>query len=133
MRTFQCLLFVLKRSRICYYITYMTVTLRILWRLIFKRNALFYTILHYLFMLSFYFIFVLCFQWMFFNSVKEINRLRKEIYKLLSKRMSNTYFKVGIEEKWGTQIFDFPILKISLPDQFLRSSNSRKYHWILGV
>ena len=27
------------------------------------------------------------FQWMFFNSVKEINRLRKEINRLLSKGM----------------------------------------------
>ena len=30
-----------------------------------------------------------CFQWMFFNSIKEINRLRKEINRLLSKEMSN--------------------------------------------
>ena len=66
---------------------------------------------------------------MFFNSVKEINRLRKEIYRLLSKRMSNTYFKVAIEKKWGNQILDFPSLKISFPDQFLRSSNSRKL-WV---
>ena len=34
---------------------------------------------------------------MFFNSVKEINRLRKEINMLLSKGMSNIYFKVTIE------------------------------------
>ena len=34
---------------------------------------------------------------MFFNSVKEMNRLRKEINKLLSKGMSNIYLKVTIE------------------------------------
>ena len=48
---------------------------------------------------------------MFFNSVKEINRLRKEIYRLLSERMSNTYFKVAIEKKWGNQILDFSKFK----------------------
>ena len=34
---------------------------------------------------------------MFFNSVKEINRLGKEINRLLSKGMSNIYIKVTIE------------------------------------
>ena len=32
-----------------------------------------------------------------FNSIKEINRLRKEINRLLSKEMSNIYLKVTIE------------------------------------
>ena len=32
-----------------------------------------------------------------FNSVKEINRLRKEIHRLLSKGMPNIYLKVTIE------------------------------------
>ena len=32
------------------------------------------------------------------NSVKEINRLRKEINKLLSKGMSNIYLKVTVEK-----------------------------------
>ena len=36
---------------------------------------------------------------MFFNSIKEINRLRKEINRLLSKEMSNIYLKVTIQEK----------------------------------
>ena len=36
---------------------------------------------------------------MFFNSIKEINRLRKEINRLLSKGMWNIYLKVTIEEK----------------------------------
>ena len=36
---------------------------------------------------------------MLFNSIKEINRLRKEINRLLSKGMSNIYLKVTIEEK----------------------------------
>ena len=34
---------------------------------------------------------------MFFNSSKEINRLRKETNRLLSKGMSNIYLKVTIE------------------------------------
>ena len=49
---------------------------------------------------------------MFFNSVKEINRLRKEINRLLSKRMSNIYLKVTIDEKIGrSQNLDFLGLK----------------------
>ena len=36
---------------------------------------------------------------MFFNSVKEMNRLKKEINRLLSKEVSNIYSKVTIEEK----------------------------------
>ena len=31
-----------------------------------------------------------------FNSIKEINRLRKEVNKLLSKGMSNIYLKVNL-------------------------------------
>ena len=34
---------------------------------------------------------------MFFNSIKEINRLRKEINRLLSKEMSNICLKVTIK------------------------------------
>ena len=36
---------------------------------------------------------------MFFDSIKEINRLRKEINRLLSKGMSNTCLKVSIVKK----------------------------------
>ena len=36
---------------------------------------------------------------MFFSSVKEINRLRKEINRSLSKGMSNNYLTVSIKEK----------------------------------
>ena len=35
---------------------------------------------------------------MFINSIKEINRLRKEINTLLNKEMSNIYLKVTIEK-----------------------------------
>ena len=49
---------------------------------------------------------------MFFNSVKEINRLRKEMNRLLSKGMSNIYLKVTTEEKnWRSQNFDCLALK----------------------
>ena len=34
---------------------------------------------------------------MFFNSIKKINRLRKEIFELLSKGMASIYLKVTIE------------------------------------
>ena len=45
---------------------------------------------------------------MFFNLIKEINRLRKEINRLLSEKMSNIYLKVTIEEKnWRSQNFNF--------------------------
>ena len=51
---------------------------------------------------------------MLFNSIKEINRL-------LSKVMSNIYFKVTIEKKWRSENFYFVSLK-SLPSgQFLGS------------
>ena len=39
---------------------------------------------------------------MFFSSIKEINRLLKEINGLLSKGMSNIYLEVTIEKKWHT-------------------------------
>ena len=60
---------------------------------------------------------------MFFNSVKEINRLEKEINRLLSKGMSNIYSQVTIEKEWLTQNFDFKSLKSWSPGQFLGSSN----------
>ena len=56
---------------------------------------------------------------MFFNSIKEINRLTKEIKWLLSKGMSNIYLKVTIEEKnRHSQNFDFLDLKNLSPGQF---------------
>ena len=63
---------------------------------------------------------------MFFSSIKEINRL-------ISKRMSNIYLKVTIEKNWHSENFDFLSLKSSSPVQFLRSSNSRRYHWIFKL
>ena len=49
---------------------------------------------------------------MFFNSIKEINRLRKEINRLLSKGMSNIYLKKSYYgEKRRSQNFDFISLK----------------------
>ena len=50
--------------------------------------------------------------------MKEINRLLKEINRLLTKGMSNIYLKVPTE-----------LLRKSLsPGQFLESFNSRRYH-----
>ena len=48
---------------------------------------------------------------MFYNSIKEINRLKKETNRLLSKGMSNIYLKVTIEKRSHTQNCDFKSLK----------------------
>ena len=73
------------------------------------------------------------FWWMFFNSIKETNRLRKEINRLISKGMPNIYLTVTIEKSWLSQNFDFRNLKDLLPSQFLGSSNSSRYHWNLKL
>ena len=57
---------------------------------------------------------------MFFNPIKEINRLT-------SKRMSNIYLKGAIDENWRSQNLDFLSLKKLSQGQFLGSSNSRRY------
>ena len=44
---------------------------------------------------------------MLFNSVKKINRLRKEINRLLSKGMSNIYLKVTTETLSKLRFFGF--------------------------
>ena len=72
------------------------------------------------------------FQWMFFPSVKQIGGLRKEINRLLSKGMSNNYLKVTKKNR-RSQKFDFLNLKNLSPVQFLGSSNSGRYHWILKL
>ena len=49
---------------------------------------------------------------MLFNSIKEMNRLRKKINRLLSKGMSNIYLKITTEEKNSrSQNLDFLDLK----------------------
>ena len=48
---------------------------------------------------------------MFFSSIKERSRL-------ISKEMSNIYFKVTIEKNWCSQNFGFLILKNSFTGQF---------------
>ena len=40
-----------------------------------------------------------------FNLIKEINRVRKEMNRLLSKGMSNLYIEVTIEKNWNSQSF----------------------------
>ena len=55
---------------------------------------------------------------MFFSSIKELNRLLKEINRLLSKEMPNIYLKVTIRKKWRTQNFNFTSIKSSSPGQF---------------
>ena len=65
---------------------------------------------------------------MFFNLINGINRLIKEINRLLSKGMSVSYLKVSIEKNWLSQNFNFSSLKNLLPGHFLGSSNSRRYY-----
>ena len=70
---------------------------------------------------------------MFFNPVKKMNKLKKEIIKLLNKKMPNIYLKVTIEKKWCTQNGGFQNLKSSSPGQFLGISHSRRYLWIFKI
>ena len=63
---------------------------------------------------------------MFFNSVKEINRL-------LSKGMTNIYLKVTIKKNWRSQNLDFLSLGNLSRGQFLGSSNSGRFHWTLKL
>ena len=70
---------------------------------------------------------------MVFTSIKETNRLRKEVDRLLSKGMSNIYLKVSIEKNWRSQTFDFLSLKHLSPGQILGISNLPRYHWILKL
>ena len=56
---------------------------------------------------------------MFFNSIKKISRVRKEINRLLSKVMWNIFLKIAIKDKnWRSQNFDFLGLKILSLGQF---------------
>ena len=61
---------------------------------------------------------------MLFSSNKDMNRL-------ISKAMSIIYLKVTIEKKWRSRNFDFLSLKNLTLGQFLESSNSRRYNWVL--
>ena len=63
---------------------------------------------------------------MFFSSIKGIN-------KLISKGIPSIYLKITAEKNWRSQNFDFLIFKNLLLDQFLESSNSRRYHWIFKL
>ena len=100
--------------------------LRIYWRLVFGKvprfSRLWLWVGNYI-----YFEFTpASFQWMFFNLVKEINRL-------IRKGMSNIYLKVTIEKNWRSQNFDFPSFENLSPGQLLGSSYSRTYYWILKI
>ena len=59
------------------------------------------------------------------NSIKEINRSIKEINRLLSKGISNIYWKLTTKKIWRSQNFGFLILKNLSPGQLLGSSNLR--------
>ena len=67
---------------------------------------------------------------MLFNSIKQINRLKKEVNRVFSKGMSNINLKVTIEKKWRTPNLDFLILKSSSTNKgrFLGNLNLRRYY-----
>ena len=60
-----------------------------------------------------------------FNSVKEINRLRKEIDTLLSKGKSNSYLKVTIKPFTKLRFSGY---KKFVTRSVMGSSNSCRYH-----
>ena len=66
------------------------------------------------------------FWWVFLRSIKQINRL-------ISKGISNIYLSSSYWKNWCSQISDLPCLRHSSSGQFLASSNSRIYHWILKL
>ena len=61
------------------------------------------------------------------NSIKEINKLRKEINRSLSKGMWNFYLKVTIETFSELWFFGFTKFVTKLA---FGSSYSCRYHWI---
>ena len=71
--------------------------LRIQWRLVFAIAIRYYRLQLWVSYFIYFKITLVFFHWMFFNSIKVTNRLRKEINRLLSKGMSNIYLKVTIE------------------------------------
>ena len=58
---------------------------------------------------------------MFFNQIKEINRLRKETNMLLNKGMSNIYVKVTIEKKCLLKTLILKVYKVRLQVSFWRA------------
>ena len=59
---------------------------------------------------------------MLLNSIKEMNRLRKEINRLLCNEVSNIYLKVTTKEKnWRSQNLDFLCLEKLSTCQFLEA------------
>ena len=60
-----------------------------------------------------------------FNSIKEINRLRKEMNRLLSKGISNIYLKVTIETFSKLRFFGF---KKFITRSVFGNANSRRYY-----
>ena len=74
---------------------------------------------------------------MFLYLTTEINRLWKEINrllsKLLSKGMSNIYLNISIEKNWRSQDFDILNLKHLSPGQFFGNYSSCRYYWVLKL
>ena len=64
----------------------------------------------------------------YLNSIKEMNRLRKEINRLLSKGMSNIYLKITIEKNWRFQNFHFLSLKNLSLCQFITYIGAPTYN-----
>ena len=70
---------------------------------------------------------------MFLDSIKEMNRLRKEMNKLLSKKKVKYLLKGYYFEKLMFSKLWFSKFKKFATRSVLGSSNSRRYHWTLKL
>ena len=119
-------------------------SLQIQWRFIFAIVIRCYRLRLWVCHFTYFKITHVFFKWMFFNlikeicrllnnvfnSLKEINRLRKKINRLLSKRMSNIFLQVTIEMFSKLRFSGF---KKFATGSILESSSSRRYHWIFKI
>ena len=92
------------------------------------HNMFFYTTtlnrLFYIFQIYTCVLLMEAFSWMFFCSIKETNRL-------ITKRMSNIYLKVTIEEKWCRYSkLQFSKFKNFVSRSVFGKLNSHRYHRI---
>ena len=76
----------------------------------------------------------LCFKFtpaiFYLMSLMVFGSLINGINRLISKGVSNIYWKGTIEKEWRFQNFDF--LKNLSPGQFLENPDSRRHYWILN-
>ena len=77
--------------------------------------------------------FNVCVLWISFNSITEIKRLKKQKKKVIKKRNIKYLLWKYYWEKLTFSKLRFSKFKKCITGQFLGSSNSRRYHWILKL